>query len=127
MPFVRVHLERGLWEQHGAAIGAAIHQAQLALPELGIPDDDVFQVFVPHGADELVFHPTYLGADRRTLVVIELTMQRGYGEDLRARLFEEIVARVGDVGVRADDVLVFSVENGPSDWLAGSVAGGGDR
>lgn len=127
MPFVRVHLDRELWAQHGAAIGAAIHQAQLALPDLGIPRDDVFQVFVPHDADELLYHPTYLDADRRTLVVIELVMQRGYADDLKARLFDEIVARVRDVGVRPDDILVFSVENGPSDWLAGSVATGADR
>jgi hypothetical protein len=81
MPFVRVHLERDVWTSKGAAIGDAIHAAQLALPALAIPRDDVFQVFVPHEPGELRYHPTYLDARRDSLVVIELTMQRGYDDE----------------------------------------------
>lgn len=117
MPTVQVDLSRELFQQKGTDISAAIHAG---LQEgLDMPADDLFQVFRPHGAGELVFSPDYGGADRRDLVMIRITMVHMFGPDTKRAMLHAVVRQLEAVGVRHDDVLVSVVEVGFDDWYAG--------
>jgi hypothetical protein len=117
MPLIQVDLDRGLFEASHAAIGDAIHEAQIEA--LGIPADDRFQIFRPHGADELKFDPGYNGVDRRSLLLIRVTAVHMYPVAVKRRFFEAVVAGLAKLGVRPEDVLISLVENGFEDWFAG--------
>ena len=119
MPLIQIDLDRELYESHGDQLSAAIHQAQI--DALGIPADDLFQVFNPHGPGELRFDPTYGGVDRQRLVQIRITMVHMYSPATKQRLYSSIVERLGEAGVRAEDILISVVENGFEDWYAGRL------
>jgi hypothetical protein len=117
MPLIQVDLDRGLYERAHAVIGDAIHDAQIEA--LGIPADDRFQVFRPHGADELKFDPGYNGVDRSSLLLIQVTAVHMYPVAVKRRFFETLVEKLAPIGVRREDVLISLVENGFEDWYAG--------
>ncbi|RKS77469.1 tautomerase-like protein [Motilibacter peucedani] len=119
MPLIQVDLDRDLFDSSHEALSEAIHQAQL--DSLGVPADDLFQVFRPHGPGELVFSPTYGGVDRQRLVLIRITMVHMYPVSKKRELYEALVHRLGEAGVRAEDLLVSVVENGFEDWYAGRL------
>lgn len=117
MPLIQVDLDAALYESAGDAIGEAVHQAQIEA--LGIPADDRFQVFRPHAKGELKFDPQYNGVDRRNLLLIRVTAVHMYPVAAKRRFFEAVVAKLGPLGVRSEDVLIALVENGFEDWYAG--------
>lgn len=117
MPLIQVDLDRELYESSIDAIGDAIHDAQIEA--LGIPADDRFQVFRPHGPGELRFDPGYNGVERRSLLLIQVTAVHMYPVGVKRRFFETVVAKLALLGVRGEDVLISLVENGFEDWYAG--------
>jgi hypothetical protein len=117
VPFIQVDLSRELYESSRAAIGDAIHDAQIEA--LGIPSDDRFQVFQPHAPGEMAFDPGYNDVDRRDLVVIRVTAVHMYPVATKRAFFAATVARLAPLGVRAEDVLISLTENGFEDWYAG--------
>jgi hypothetical protein len=117
MPLIQVDLDRDLFEASHAAIGDAIHEAQIEA--LGIPADDRFQVFRPHGEGELKFDNGYNGVDRRALLLIQVTAVHMYPVAVKRRFFETLVAKLAPLGIRQEDVLISLVENGFEDWFAG--------
>ena len=119
MPLIQVDLDRDLFDSLGDGLSAAIHKAQL--DALDIPSDDMFQVFTPHGPGELRFDPGYNGVDRQRLLLLRITMVHMYSTATKQRLYEAIVDRLGETGVRAEDVLISVVENGFEDWYAGRL------
>ena len=119
MPLIQVDLDRDLFESSGNQLSSALHQAQL--DALEIPADDLFQVFTPHGPGELRFDPTYNGVDRQRLVLLRITMVHMYSVATKQKLYRAVVDRLGEVGVRAEDVLISVVENGFEDWYAGRL------
>ncbi|MGH7921093.1 MAG: tautomerase family protein [Candidatus Dormibacteraceae bacterium] len=121
MPLIQIDLTRDLFETSHDAIGAAIHDAQIEV--LGIPADDRFQVFRPHGAGELKFDPGFNGVDRRDLVLIQVTAVHLYPTATKQALFRAIAERLGALGIRADDIHIALTENGFEDWYAGKAVG----
>jgi hypothetical protein len=119
VPLIQIDLDRELFDSIGDKLSDAVHQAQL--DALGIPSDDLFQVFTPHGPGELRFDPGYNGVDRQRLVLLRITMVHMYPAATKQRLFHTIVERFADAGVRAEDILVSVVENGFEDWYAGRL------
>jgi hypothetical protein len=119
MPLVQVDLDRQLFESKHTEISQALHAAQL--DALGVPEDDLFQVFTPHGAAELKFDPGYNGVDRQQLLLIRMTMVHMYSVEKKKALFTAIRDRLGSCGVRPEDILVCLVENGFEDWYAGRL------
>ncbi len=117
MPLIHVHLDKKLYETQADAIGNAIHEAQIKVLE--IPPNDRFQIFHPHDAEAIRFDPTYGGVDRQSLMVIEITMVARYPVKLKRALYEEIVARLEQLGVRHEDVQIAVRENHYEDWYAG--------
>ena len=104
MPLIQVDLERELFETSHAEIGDAIHDAQIEA--LGIPADDRFQVFSPHGVDELKFDPGYNDVDRRSLLLIRVTAVHMYPAAVKRRFFE---ARIADIYDKKGGALEFVV------------------
>lgn len=117
MPLIQVHLDRAVYEEKSDAIASAIHEAQIEVLE--IPANDRFQIFHPREAGEIRFDATYGGVDRRTLMVIEITMVARYPVKLKRALYEAIVARLKPVGIRPEDVQIAVRENHYEDWYAG--------
>lgn len=119
MPLIQVDLDRDLFDSSHEELSAAIHQAQI--DALDMPRDDLFQVFRPHGPGELKFDPGFNNVDRRNLVLIRITMVHMYSVATKRKLYQAIVDRLSDHGVRREDVLIAVVENGFEDWYAGSL------
>ena len=119
MPLIQIDLDRELYDSLGDQLSAAVHKAQI--DALDIPADDLFQVFTPHGPGELRFDPGYNGVDRRRLLLMRITMVHRYPVATKQRLYQAIVDRFAEVGVRAEDVLISVVENGFEDWYAGRL------
>ena len=119
MPLIQIDLDRELFDSLSDKLSDAVHQAQL--DALGIPSDDLFQVFTTHGPGELRFDPGYNGVDRQRLVLLRITMVHMYPVGTKQRLYRAIVERFADAGVRAEDILISVVENGYEDWYAGRL------
>ena len=119
MPLVHVHLDREVFEKSHEDIGNAIHDAQIEA--LGIPADDRFQIFQPHGPGELKFDPGYNDVDRRNLLVIRVIAVHMYPVSTKRTFFEAVVARLEPLGIRPQDVLISLTENGFEDWYAGRI------
>ena len=117
VPLIHVHLDRDTFEKSHEEIGNAIHDAQIEA--LGIPADDRFQIFQPHGPGELKFDPGYNGVDRQNLLVIRVVAVHMYPVNTKRQFFEAVVARLEPLGIRAQDVLISLTENGFEDWYAG--------
>lgn len=117
MPLIEVDLERSLFEEKHTEISRAIHDAQIAA--LKIPADDLFQVFRPHDSHELKFDPTYNGVDRKSLLLIRITMVHIHSVETKRALYQAVVGRLADLGIRPEDILISVVENGFEDWYAG--------
>ena len=119
MPLIQIDLDRELFDSLGDKLSDAVHQAQI--DALDIPSDDLFQVFTPHGPGELRFDPGYNGVDRQRLLLLRITMVHMYSVATKQRLYQAIVERFAEAGVRAEDILISVVENGFEDWYAGRL------
>jgi hypothetical protein len=119
VPLIQIDLDHELFDSLGDQLSAAVHKAQIEA--LDIPPDDLFQVFNPHGSGELRFDPGYNGVDRRSLVLLRITMVQMYPVETKQRLYRAIVERFAEAGVRAEDILISVVENGVEDWYAGRL------
>ncbi len=118
MPMVQVDLSRELFEEKGPAISAAIHSG--LIEGLDMSPDDLFQIFRPHGAGELVFSPDFAGVDRRDLILLRITMVHMFPVDVKSRMYTALASHLEAVGVRHEDILVCVVEVGFEDWYAGT-------
>jgi phenylpyruvate tautomerase PptA (4-oxalocrotonate tautomerase family) len=116
MPLVRIDLDRALFERK-EEISDEVQQA--FVDALGVVENDRFQIFHPHDSGEIVFDPTYNNVDRRSLILLQITMVHMYSPEAKRRLFEEIVRRLETLGLRHEDILISAVEVGYEDWYAG--------
>ncbi|MDR0626994.1 MAG: tautomerase family protein [Bifidobacteriaceae bacterium] len=120
MPLIQVDLDRQLWEEKGKAISGAIQRAQVE--GLRIPAEDLFHVFRPREAGEIVFHPSFGGVERRSLIVIRVVFVHEHPVVKHKYAFYEAVAReFADLGIRSDDIMICVTENTYEDWYAGYV------
>jgi hypothetical protein len=119
VPLIHVHLDREVFDMSAEDIGNAIHDAQIEA--LGIPADDRFQIFQPHGRGELTFDPGYNGVDRRSLLVIQVTAVHMYPVATKQKFFAAVVEKLAPLGIRGEDVLISLTENGFEDWYAGKI------
>lgn len=121
MPLVQIDLDRSLMEKQ-SEISEKLQQAFLD-SNLGIPANDKFQIFRPHDPVDLVADPTYNDVDRRSVTYIQITMVHMYPVDAKRVLYRNIVKRMEECGLRAEDLLICVVENGFEDWYAGKLQG----
>ena len=120
MPFTRVTIPAGTPAELKAAIARAIHQAMVE--EIGIPEDDFFQLLGEYQAGDFFFDPGFLGVQRSDrLVVVQITLRRGRSDAMKQALYARIAANLGEAaGIRPQDVFVYLSENDFSDWSVGN-------
>ncbi|MGH9186627.1 MAG: tautomerase family protein [Acidimicrobiales bacterium] len=61
------------------------------------------------------FDPSYGTAERRRVVLVEITLVGPLATAPKQRLYHRIVTQLVGV-VRPDDLFVIPTENGPADW-----------
>jgi phenylpyruvate tautomerase PptA (4-oxalocrotonate tautomerase family) len=120
MPFTRVTIPAGMPAELKAAIARAIHQAMVE--EIGIPEDDFFQLLGEYQPGDFLFDPGFLGVQRSDrLVVVQITLRRGRSDAMKQALYARIAANLGEAaGIRPQDVFVYLCENDFSDWSVGN-------
>lgn len=121
MPLIQIDLDRSLYEAKREEISRAIHEAQMEIDDLAVPENDKFQVFRPRDKDELVFDRTFNGVDRRDPMLIQILMVHRYPVALKQQLYLNILRHLSKVGVRPEDVMIAVAENGYEDWKAGAL------
>jgi 4-oxalocrotonate tautomerase len=118
MPLVRITLREGKAPEHLRGISAAVHQALVT--QANVPADDLFHVIDEVPAANLIANATYAGCDRSDDVMfIEITLNAGRTIEIKRALYADIAARLGELGVRPDDVLVSLVEVTKENWSFG--------
>lgn len=112
MPLVKVNLLEGRSRAAKEAIGVAI---QAALVEnLGVPDEDLYQIFNELSSDNLRHTDGYLGLTyTRQLLIIEITFLVGRSDDVKKSLLADINRNLVAAGaVSPDDVFITITEIG---------------
>ncbi|MEU1593269.1 tautomerase family protein [Streptomyces sp. NPDC005708] len=115
MPLVRIDMIRGRRTDEVQAIADATHQAIVEV--LRIPERDRFQIITEHAADHIIALDAGLGFDRSSaLVMIQIFTQSGRTTEVKQRLYRVIAQRLGQLGIRGEDVFIGITENAPQDW-----------
>ncbi|MEA3247241.1 MAG: tautomerase family protein, partial [Gemmatimonadota bacterium] len=98
MPLVKVNLLEGRSAAEKEAIGAAV---QAALVEnLGVPDEDLYQIFNELSSDNFRHTDGYLGLTyTRQLLIIEITFLVGRSDDVKKALLADINRNLVTAGV----------------------------
>ena len=118
MPLVRITLRQGKAPEFLRGISAAVHEALVT--QAGVPPDDLFQVIDEVPPANLIANPTYAGCQRsEDVMFVEITLNAGRTLEVKRALYADIAARLAEVGVRPDDVLVNLVEVQKMDWSFG--------
>jgi phenylpyruvate tautomerase PptA (4-oxalocrotonate tautomerase family) len=120
MPLVRVSLREGKSPSYLESIGRSIHRA--LVETIGVPADDLFQIFSEHPVEGLVYDPNYLGVKRDDdIVVIQITLNAGRSLDQKRALYRAVAENLSkDPGLRKEDVLIGLVEVGKENWSFGN-------
>lgn len=105
MPIVRIDIESGKTTAYKRTI---LHAVRDAVTEaLGVADDRVVQRIVETPAEDI--DATEVRSDR--LTIVEISMLAGRDADMKSRLFDGIVKRLGrDPGIPAHDIFVVVVD-----------------
>lgn len=126
MPLVRFTLRKGNAPEFLVSVGQAVQAALVA--QAKVPPDDHFQVFDEVERANLVVDCCFAGLPpskpverSEGVIVIEITLNEGRSDEVKAALYADIAARLGALGVRPDDVFINLVEVKKQNW---SMAGG---
>lgn len=117
MPLVRIDMHQHLADRR-PAISAAIHRGLVS--SLGMPADDLFQVFRLHEPGDLVYSRTFPDAERTDIVFVQVLLARLYDGAQKQAMGEAVVRELVAEGIKADDVLLACTENDGDDWYAPS-------
>jgi hypothetical protein len=123
MPLVQVTLRKGKPTAFLHAVGDAIHRALVA--EAKIPAEDRFQAFHELDDAKIIADPKFAGATARIersadLLIIQITLNVGRTDEVKSRIYAEIVAQLREVGVRPDDVFISLIEVVKQNWSMAS-------
>ena len=97
MPLVRIDLRAGKSTDYRRAIGDQVHRA--LVETIDIPPLDRFQVIAEHGAEGLIYDPTYLDIERTDDVIfIQIALSAGRTVEQKRALFARIAALLHPLG-----------------------------
>ena len=119
MPLVKVSMLKGRPLEEKDAISASIQAALVA--ELGVPNDDFYQLFSELDADDFRHTNAYLGLEYTDrLLVIEITIVQGRDDETKKALLAKIDENLVAAGVaRSDDVFIMITEIGAANLSFG--------
>ncbi|MFQ6332139.1 tautomerase family protein [Nocardia sp. CWNU-33] len=118
MPLVRISLRNNITAAMQRAIADGVHEALVS--QIGIPQDDRFQIIEPRPADAFVYAPQYLGIEHRDVVFVQIALVGGRSAELKQALYRAIADELAAVGVRREDVVITLMENSKEDWSIGN-------
>ena len=112
MPLLKTHLRSGRSPEEKQAIGDAVQSALVDV--LGVPNEDLFQLFVEYGEADFRHTDAYLGLSYSDqLLMIELSFIEGRSEEMKKALIRAINENLVAEGlVGPDDVFVIITEVG---------------
>jgi len=120
MPLVRIALRHGHDAAFGKKVGDIIYRQMQAT--LNVPPKDNFQIVTSHGANELIYDPTYLNIARTDGVIfIQITLNEGRSVELKKAFYQAVADSLhGELGIRREDVLINLVEVKKENWSFGN-------
>lgn len=120
MPLVRIDVLQDRAAEQLPVIGDAVHRALVA--EIGVPEQDRFQVITRHPPGLLVFDPQYLGIHRTAgIVFVQITLSLGRTVEQKRALFAAIARNLSALpDLRPEDVFVNLVEVVKENWSFGN-------
>ena len=112
MPLVKINLLKGRSVDEKDSIAAAIQSALVS--NLGVPDDDRYQLITEYDADNFRHTGGYLGLTYTDqLLIIEIIFLEGRDDEIKKSLLAEINRNLVDAGVvGTDDVFIMITEIG---------------
>ena len=119
MPLVRISLRAGKSPEYRRAIADGIHRAMVET--LAAPEHDRFQVVTEHGADGLIYDPTYLGIQRSDdVVLVQITLSAGRKPPQKRDFMARAAALLAEnPGLRPQDLFINLVEVAWENWSFG--------
>jgi len=120
MPLIRVSLRAGKPAQYRQAVARQVYEA--LRETFNVPERDFFATISEHGADGMLFDPTYFNIERSDdLVVIQMTVSNTRTVEQKKALFERIAARLAkSPGIRPQDVFINLLEVAKENWSFGN-------
>lgn len=120
MPLVRISHLAGKPQAFADALSHAVHDAMVET--FNVPADDYFQIVTEHAAKIGLRGPArFLDvAHSDDLAFIQITCSHGRTLETKRALYAAIVAKtVAATGLRAEDVVINSVETARENWSFG--------
>ena len=115
MPFNKLHVPKDLPVSTCHAINNLLHDSLVEL--CGVNSDDFFCLVSRYSPDDMVFHPTFLGArDPHATIVIEITLLVGRSDSQKEALFVDVRKRLEGIGFNPANSIMFLIENNAIDW-----------
>jgi hypothetical protein len=115
MPHARIDLHR-VHQTRLPEFSAAILRGMVR--GLGMPEDDLFQIFRLHDPGELVYSPTFPNQNRDDIVFVEIVAGVGYTDEQKQAGMAAIADEIAALGITRDDVLCVMVEVHGAAWYA---------
>lgn len=123
MPFNKLHVPENLAAETCHAINNLLHDS--LVETCAVNPKDFFCLVCRYPADDMIFHPTFLGErDPSATIVIEIALLGGRTDAQKEALYTYIRERLDQIGFPPNNSIVFLIENNPIDWSfsrAGSV------
>jgi phenylpyruvate tautomerase PptA (4-oxalocrotonate tautomerase family) len=119
MPLVRIDLIEGKSAEFRRTLGEIIYRAMRET--INVPENDKFQIFNEHPADDLNIASNYLGNTySKDILIIQITMNAGRTVEMKKAFFKRIADDIhAQLKLRKDDVFINLVECVKENWSFG--------
>ncbi len=120
MPFNKIHVPDQLSVELCHAINDALHGS--LVETCAVNPDDFFCLICRYQANDMIFHPTYMGKrDPNSTIVIEIALLDGRSDEQKEALFSDVRYRLSNIDLNPDNSIIYLVENNPIDWSFSAV------
>ncbi len=115
MPFNKLHVPHDLPTATCHAINDLLHVSLVETCDVN--PDDYFCMVSRYPADDMIFHPTFLGdRDPAATIVIETALLSGRSDEQKEALFKDVRRRLAEIDFEPANSIMFLIENNPIDW-----------
>ena len=120
MPLVRIDLSKKHSESFAQQVGDIVYNVMRE--QIGIPEDDKFQIITRHEASELNIPPSYLGIEySEDIIFIQATISFGRSIEEKKNLYKAICeSLVESLKVRPQDIFINLLEVSKENWSFGN-------
>lgn len=123
MPMNKIHVPQELPSTTCHSINRLLHDS--LVETCAVNPDDFFCLVTRYPPQDVILHPSFLGLrDTDETIIIEIALLGGRTDDQKEALYRDIRQRLGDIGLKPDNSIIYLLENQPIDWSfssAGSV------